>query len=56
MSVFGPRWHISHSLCVILQDVVRAKRVVLAGATLVSKRPGLGRPGGPGRPGVCQSS
>lgn len=40
----------------VLQDVVGAERVVLAGAALVPRRPGLGRPGGPGRPRVRQSS
>lgn len=35
-----------------IADDVRTERVVLAGATLVSRRPRLGRPGGSGGTGI----
>lgn len=40
--------------CLVFQDDVWAERMVLAGAALVSKGPGLGWPGGPGWTSIRQ--
>lgn len=42
-------------MCPVLQDDVGAERVVLAGAAVVSRGPGLGRPGRSGWTNIRQS-
>lgn len=60
MSVFGlyslinPKSCCWLLVCLVFQDDVRAERLVLAGAALVSKGLGLGWPGGPGWTSIRQ--